>query len=135
VSFDPRIFRYPAVEYIPLYILTLVLEPSGKPADSRVSLTVALTNADMQKKLRPLNIKLPSQVDFRQKMLLLALGYEIKSAYYRAHHTILQGKPLPGGYHIAVIPSGYFYKDRIHFALYDQNAEKLDWVNIKLQNY
>ncbi|HKM39915.1 MAG TPA: hypothetical protein VJ036_06580, partial [bacterium] len=79
MSFDPRIFRYPAVEYIPLYILTLVLEPSGKPADSRVSLTVALTNADMQKKLRPLNIKLPSQVDFRQKMLLLALGYEIKS--------------------------------------------------------
>ena len=38
MPFDRRIFKYPAVEYIPLYPLTLALEPSWTVPIDRVLL-------------------------------------------------------------------------------------------------
>ncbi|NMA55353.1 MAG: hypothetical protein GX952_05410 [Firmicutes bacterium] len=133
MSFDRRIFKYPAVEYIPLYPLTMFLEPNWGPPDQSVSLQVFKDNNSFAAELKRLNLVLAPTVDFSHKLILLTLGYEITSAYYRAYTTILQGMPLPGGYHVAAVPCGYFYKDRIHFVLYSDKAAKLAWVNIRLQ--
>ncbi|NLG85970.1 MAG: hypothetical protein GX489_01920, partial [Firmicutes bacterium] len=126
------IFKYPAVEYIPLYPLTLALEPNWKPSDGRVNLYVFTNKDDLEQELIRLGIVLTTSVDFSHKLVLLTIGYQVTSAYYRGYTTILQGEELPGGYHVAAIPRGYFYKNRIHFALYDKNARKLAWANITL---
>ena len=135
MPFDRRIFRYPAVEYIPLYPLTLALEPAWKPPDDRVLLYVFLDKDSLQQELQRLGIVLTTPVDFSQKLVLLTLGYQVTSAYYRGYTTILQGESLAGGYHIAATPRGYFYQNRVHFVLYDNNATKLGWANISLQKY
>lgn len=135
MPFDRRIFRYPAVEYIPLYPLTLALEPTWRLPSDRVLLYAFLDDESLQEELDRLGMVLTTPVDFRQKLVLLTLGYQVTSAYYRGYSTILQGEPLPGGYHIAAIPRGYFYKNRVHFALYDKDANKLAWVTISLQQH
>jgi hypothetical protein len=75
------------------------------------------------------------QVNFAQDLVLFTLGYQVTSAYYRGYTTILLGNPLPGGYHLSRISRRYFYKDRIHFALYSGQAEKLAWANIVLKSF
>ncbi len=135
MPFDRRIFKYPAVEYIPLYPLTLALEPSWTVPIDRVLLYVFLDRETLDQELNRLGLVLATPVDFSQKLVLLTLGYQVTSAYYRGYTTILQGEKLPGGYHIAAIPRGYFYKNKIHFILYDENADKLAWANIDLQQH
>ncbi|MGI6129667.1 MAG: hypothetical protein ACOYEO_06210 [bacterium] len=133
MPFDRRIFKYPAVEYIPLYPLTLALEPNWQSPSDRVLLYVFTDNNALELELARLGIVLPTSVDFSQKLVLLALGHQVKSAYYRAYTTILQGEELPGGYQIVAIPRGYFYKNRVHFALYDKDASKIAWANISVK--
>ena len=132
MPFDRRIFKYPAVEYIPLYPLTLALEPNWKSPDNRVLLYVFTDNDTLRQELVRLGIVLTTSVDFSHKLVLLTLGYQVNSAYYRGYTTIVQGEELPGGYHIAAIPRGYFYKNLVHFALYNKNAHQLAWANINL---
>lgn len=131
--FDPAIFKYPAVEYIPLYPQTLALEPHWTGSSTeRVSLYVFQDEESLQEELGRLGLPLATPVNFTQDLVLLTLGYQVTHAYYRGYITILLGNPLPDGYHIARVPRRYFYKDRIHFALYSGKAEKLAWANITL---
>ncbi|MGI6604790.1 MAG: hypothetical protein ACOX2S_07130 [bacterium] len=133
MEFDREIFKYPAVEYIPLYPYTLGLEPnwaSGRP--DQVTLYVLQDQAAFAEELARLGITYSEPVDFSRYLVLITLGYEITGAWYRGYLTILLGNPLPGGYHIARIPRWYFYKDRIHFALYSDEGKKLTWTNIGL---
>lgn len=133
MHFDRDVFKYPAVEYIPLYPYTLALQrewPGGSP--EQVSLYVFRDQESLQSELSSLGITFAGEVNFGNYLVILTLGYPITHAYYRGHTVILLGNPLPGGYHIARIPRRYFYKDRIHFALYGGKAEKLAWANIVL---
>lgn len=132
MPFDRRIFKYPAVEYIPLYPLTLALEPQWQSPSDRVSMYVFGDADALEIERARLDIVLPTAVDFNQKLVLLVLGYQVKSAYYRGYGTIVQGDELPTGYHMVAIPRGYFYKSRIHFALYNKNAHKIAWANMVL---
>ncbi len=135
MPFDRRIFRYPAVEYIPLYPLTLALEPAWKPPDDRVLLYVFFRQGLSAAGTSASWHSIDHTGGFQPKVGFADPGYQVTSAYYRGYTTILQGESLSGGYHIAAIPRGYFYKNRVHFVLYDNNATKLGWANISLQKY
>lgn len=133
--FDPAIFKHPAVEYIPLYPETLALNPYWtEKSTERVSLYVFQDQEALAEELRLLRLDPATQVNFAQDLALLTLGYQVNYAYYRGYATFLLGNPLPGGYHLSRITRRYFYKDRIHFALYSGKAEKLAWANIALKS-
>lgn len=133
MEFNPDIFKYPAVEYIPLTITTLALNPAWAPErPDQVTLFVLADEAALQEELTRLGIPPAGQVDFTRDLVLLTLGYQLGAAYYRGQETILLGEPLPHGYHLSTIPCHYFYKDRIQFALYNSDGGILARASLKL---
>lgn len=135
IAFSPNIFKHPPVQYIPLAVHTLQRDTGWQPAGNHHQPRVKVwqEKAKMDQDLVGLGIPLPTPpVDFRARVVVLVTGALVQDVKYRAHTVYLVGKKVTGAYHLFSLTRRYFYKRRLHFALFAHTGKRLAWDNIFL---
>ena len=132
MSFNPNIFKYPAVQYIPLAIKTLERDLNWQQT-GRLKVKVWQEQVGYNNDLNVLQIpRPPATPDFMTQVAVLVVGGQVKDVKYRGYTVYLVGEDTPRGYHLFNLPRHYFYKQRLHFAFFVHSGERLAWDNITL---
>ncbi len=130
-----EIYEYPTVEYIPIFVDTLVL--AQVPAIEPAGITLAeLKNADhCRDVMMRLKLAVPNanELNFKDNLVLLCLNAEAQQCHYRAYQTLMVGRVRPGACHLFKLTKRYFYKDDFQICLYDQKARPLAVTKIRLR--
>ncbi len=124
LGYSNEILPYPAIEYIPLDINTKNLELSWSNRYS-TKLYILDNMQDTSSTLSFFNIPIPTNINFKNNLLLLLLNAEVKDIYYRGYKVQMIGQLINNGYHLFAITKRYFYKDKLLFNFYLPTAEKI----------
>lgn len=130
-----EIFEFPAVEYIPIPIDTLVSGrvPSVEPAG--VTLADLKDAGHAERVLTRLNLALVPgrEPNFRDNLVFLSLNADVEQCHYRAYQTLMVGQIRPGTCQVFQVTKRYFYKDNFQVSLYDRRARPLAAINVRLR--
>jgi hypothetical protein len=120
ISDDMRVLlEYPAVEYIPLDVVTLA-RGDAPAADGWCDLLVATREEEMVGWPIP-----PEPVSFAGRLVLLGLGLDLTGCLYRGEKVSLLARPAPGRFHLAALSTAYFYKHEVFFIVQARDGEVL----------
>ncbi len=117
-----KIFKYPAVQYIPLRLYES--QKGGNPFNlSKPRIVIEnVHNNSYYKKFSSL-MNYISKEEFLNVKLY---NGEVKFIKYRSHEVFMVGKPSDGRYHFFKVTKKYFYKDNLIFTFYNQvTGEKM----------
>jgi hypothetical protein len=128
VSFgNSKVFPFPAVQYIPMGISTVCQGPihSNSP---KATTPILITGMDIKNGANVLaqeyGVTLPEYLP-DGGFPILALNLNIRDARYRGFTMTMTGRFAPGNYHYFTVPQRYFYKSKLFFEVYDQDAVTL----------
>ncbi|MEJ6950635.1 hypothetical protein [Natronospora cellulosivora (SeqCode)] len=123
-GYSRDIFRYPAVQYIPLSLKNSRIKKTERT--SRVisfSIFSYEERRELEKRLKRLNLK--EEYHFNEdELVILVNNYEIDIIKYRGHNIIMVGERKPNTYHLFTITRKYFYKNNLAFILYDGSSSE-----------
>jgi|SRR5690554_1857987 len=118
-GYSREIFKYPAVQYIPLDLYNESFFPLNIASNNiKLYLYTETENEELRRRLRSLEIDENHNIATENIGILLLNG-KIELIKYRSREVTMVGRPKPGKYHLFSITSKYFYKDRLIFTLYD----------------
>ncbi len=127
------IFKYPAVEYIPLYLTTIRKRYDWRYPIEEEMIIVYEQQEYFIKKLASYNIKLPTNKLTEDDILFVGtLNFNVNEIAYRGNKITLLGETTKNMYHLFTLPKKYFYKTLLHFEAYNQQGEKAAIFNINL---
>jgi hypothetical protein len=131
---NATVFPFPAVQYIPLPLTTLIRNRfGGNHPQTRIPQLII--GPEIQKQLLDLTLSHghADPAKFSPGVLpILALNLQINDVKYRGYLVTLLGKAQPEFYQLTVIPRQYFYKKTLFFTAYDQDTfvrltDKVKW--------
>ncbi len=120
-----KIFKYPAVQYIPL---RLYKSRKGNNSFNLSTPRIEIKDDYTNHKTYNLFFLRLSFKNNREGFLKIRIyNGEIDFIKYRGHEVFMVGKPATGKYHFFQVTKKYFYKRRLIFTFYNKDTgEKLD---------
>ncbi len=120
------IYPFPAVQYIPLPIIT-ISQGSVKNLNNKAGSPLLIATKDLKQWQVQLSgeygIEIPN-VWPNDSFPILGLNCLVEEAKYRSFFVTMVGKPINNYYHFFYIPKRYFYKKKLFFELYDRDSAK-----------
>ncbi|MFW6035742.1 MAG: hypothetical protein ACOCRZ_05750 [Halothermotrichaceae bacterium] len=129
-GYSDKIFKYPAVQYIPLDKYNTLSKNNNPNINSNphMKLYTDNENNNLNKKLSYLGITQDYNIKKNQLGLLIH-NAEVDIIQYRGHEVIMVGKKKDNSFEVFTITKKYFYKDSLGFILYDgTNSKKMDYI-------
>ncbi|MGM0409695.1 MAG: hypothetical protein ACQEQF_02940 [Bacillota bacterium] len=131
IKYNRDIFKYPAVQYIPLQIIDLTEGKSSPDLSTRFYIFKKEENSKLNFRLKNLSIK-KEYVIKNNELAILIINARVYYIKYRGYEVIMVGERKKARSIVFKITKKYFYKDRLFFSLYDyQDAEKIDGKYLK----
>lgn len=130
-GYSRKIFKYPAVQYIPLDRYNEKIEETERSLGStRAYVFNYMENERLNRKLNFLQYKEKYTIDKGELAVLVKNG-KVNLVQYRGYEVIMVGKELPGTYNLFTVTTKYFYKDQVIFILYNgETSERLDIAHV-----
>jgi hypothetical protein len=126
-GYSRKIFKYPAVQYIPLERYDEVSGNYTKSSDlARINIYTYQEQEELERRLGYLGYN--DNYNIKQGQLgILIRNARVNLIQYRGFEVIMVGNPAPGTYQVFKINTAYFYKDKLIFTLYDgETGTRLD---------
>ncbi|WP_366921764.1 hypothetical protein MFMK1_002180 [Metallumcola ferriviriculae] len=125
-----KVLEYPLVQYIPLNRRNLIKINAGLPMSLRGKPNIRLiTNkADLITSYFPASIdksEIINQVDFHEKLLIMALNYDVEGLMYRTITISAVGKPTTGMYYLFNVDRHFFYRRKVFFQCFDMGGKEI----------
>lgn len=130
-GYSREIFKYPAVQYIPLDRYNEKIRSSSRvTGKTRAYVYNYLENEALNKKLSYLQYDVNYNIS-KGELAVLVLNGKVNLVQYRGYEVIMVGKEIPGTYHLFTVTTNYFYKDKVIFILYNgETSERVDLVRV-----
>ncbi len=120
-GFPDNIFRYPAVQYIPLRMKhAKVFDHSYVNRQTRLYVFKPEKQTSLYRILKQYNITNPDYRIMENQLAVLIINGNIKTIKYRKFEVILVGSMTTGRLHLFQITEKYFYENILIFNFYDQ---------------
>ena len=121
---NAAIFPFPAVQYIPMAVTTIKQGILNK--SNALALSSQLIAGAELIKWSPLlaqdhEIELPEKFP-ADSFPVLALNLKVSAVKYRGYFVTMIGQKNYGYYQLFTLPQRYFYKNKLCFELFDENA-------------
>lgn len=127
------IFKYPAVEYIPLYLTTIRKRYDWHYPIEEEMMFVHEQREYFIQKLASYNIHISTNKIVEDDILFVGiLNFDVNEIAYRGNKITLLGETQKNMYHLFTIPKKYFYKTQLHFEAYNQHGKKVALFNTAL---
>ena len=123
-----KVLKHPTVEYIPLYPHPIA---KGNQKEGRLRLTVIKDPTEYAKLQETLGLK-NHWIDLTNSLVVAVMGAEVLEIKYRGFTVVMFARLDPTRYHIFSVTRRYFYKDQLHWQLYDLDGELQVWYNLSL---
>lgn len=120
------IYPFPAVQYIPLPVVTISQGPINNPqfkAGSPLLITAKELKQWQNKLYQEFGLDIPKFFP-KDSFPMLGLNCQVEEVKYRSFFVTMVGKAIDNYYHYFYIPKRYFYKKKLFFELYDRNSTK-----------
>ncbi|MDD2630512.1 MAG: hypothetical protein PHV61_10200 [Limnochordia bacterium] len=125
-----KVLKHPAVEYIPLYPYPIAKGRLQEHQDM-VRLTVLTNPREYEQLQNELQLK-KHFVDFGESLVIAVKNAEVLEIKYRGFIVWTFARLEPASYHIFSVTRRYFYKNQLHWQLYDLAGELQSWYNLTL---
>ncbi|MCF8002381.1 MAG: hypothetical protein K9K76_11070 [Halanaerobiales bacterium] len=134
-GYPDKIFKYPAVQYIPLQLYKIINGnypyPGKKP---RFNIYTPENNNELNLQLNKINSDIRNYNIAQQQLAILVLNGIIDIIKYRAYEVFMVGSIDPGNYYLFKITNEYFYKDGLIFTFYNgEDGKKIDQERFVLE--
>ena len=123
------IYPYPAVQYIPL-LTTTIMEGlwTPPPGLNRPTLIVGKNDPEWRECVQRIYaLTMPPLTLGSGEILLLALNLSLLDLKYRGNFVTVLADLAPGRYQLLRLNERLFYKERIIFEAYTQDATRICW--------
>lgn len=131
------IYPFPAVQYIPLPVITISQGPINNPnfTAGSPSLITAKELKQWQNKLnQEFGLDIPN-VFPKDSFPILGLNCLVEEVKYRGYFVTMVGKAINNYFHYFHIHKRYFYKKKLFFELFDRDsAEKIARYSLFMQD-
>ncbi len=130
-GYSREIFKYPAVQYIPLDRYNEKVRNTDRiTGNTRAYVYNYMENEDLNKRLRFLQFDSSYNIN-QGELAVLILNGKVNLVQYRGYEVIMVEKKIPGTYHLFTVTTSYFYKDKVIFILYNgETSERVDLVRV-----
>jgi len=126
------ILRYPTVEYIPLYPQTVARGQLNAPSRQVAGVVICGDSKCWNIIRERYHLNPEISPDTTGHLLVLTVHFIAEDIMYRGHSVIMIGSSRKSWYHLFHIVTRYFYKQHLHFELYEHNGARLAWENFDL---
>lgn len=134
-GYSKKIFKFPAVQYIPLKKYDSIRGDSPYQNDLNFRIFDSSQEDKLNKKLPLFGIKENYSIAENELAVLVINGY-VDIVKYRGYEVFIVGYQKPGAAHLFKIVTDYYYKDRILYSFYDgESEERIDQIFINDTNY
>lgn len=120
------IYPFPAVQYIPLPIVT-VSQGAVKNLSVKANSPLLIAAKDLSQWQDQLNEEFGLEIPKTRpsdSFPILGLNCLVEEAKYRSFFVTMVGKTINNYYHFFYIPKRYFYKKKLFFELYDRDSAR-----------
>lgn len=125
-GYNDEIFKYPAVQYIPLQIINLKQGNCSQKLSTRFYIYLANDNIELNDRIKRFGIESPYIIE-EGKLAVFVINGVVELVKYRGYEVIMVGRKEKMICSLFKLSTEYFYKNRIFFSFYDGiTAEKID---------
>lgn len=125
-GYSRDIFKYPAVQYIPLTLKNSQIKKRKRMSGIRnFSVFNYEERNTLEQRLEVLDYN--KEYDYEQDQLaIIVYNYIIDVIMYRGQEVIMVGEESPNTYHLFSVTRKYFYRNNLGFILYDgESSERI----------
>ena len=123
-GYSRKIFKYPAVQYIPLERYDEIHGNLDRSSDlARIYIYNYQEEEELRRRLGHLGYNENYTIK-RGQLGVLVRNARVDLVQYRGFEVIMVGQQNPGTYQLFKVTTAYFYKDKIIFTLYDGDSSR-----------
>lgn len=131
-GYSRKIFKFPAVQYIPLDRYNEKIEQTNRiSGNTRLYIYNYMEKDEFQDRLSFFNLNQKYIIN-KGELAVFINNAKVNLVQYRGYEITMVGREEPGTYQLFTVTTQYFYKDKIIFTLYDgKSSERLDIARVE----